>query len=456
MARISDNPSVESYFVNTLVGITIAAVLLVVFLHLRDRGRIGLRRATAKDVIGGVLIVSAWAYGVVPNYLNVANSQRTASITYKAQAITGLGQTMGQLFLISTALCAFALIVMTIRDKGPARHAGLVLLIAPFVALTASGILAGGGYTIYVLIYPLAILALWRAQLPLQSLSLIGWLTLALAVFSLVLGYTNPEVGTTDAPIVGDKVAWSSLLAGPHSHPNVLGLALAAGLPFMWLVRFNTVKWAGIPLLAWAIVWSGNRNSILAAGVVLVAWLILRRTKSVRWLAVPAAIGAGLVFLTPLTSEDASDYSYRGQIWSGTFRLWEANPWLGGGPRFFQLTAQYRSELGQTAFSGHNAFVHTLATGGLITVALVTVLMIYAFKRSMNLAGDRTIPLLFLLGVVFNSWLQNPAVLSSVDVMSYTYWVPLAVILFLPTRQESDSDESRGVDAGSHPLMSKR
>ncbi|WP_374223905.1 O-antigen ligase family protein [Rhodococcus sp. KRD175] len=401
--------------------------------YLADRrARLLERPIHVNHLLASLLIFSAWAYGVVPNYLNIVSSGRGEVLTTNVRVISGTAQVMGQLFLLLTAACAVALLINTMSRPSTLHYPAIMLLLLPFILLSISSITNAGGYSIYSLVYPLVVIALWRAQVGLSVLATVGWLTVFLAIASLALGLINKEIGTAPAPIEGGKVIWDSLLAGPHSHPNVLGLALSLGLPFVPLIKQLPVKVVGTALIAVALVWSGNRNSIFAGGAVLLIWLLISCTRRKKWVILPIIIGTAMTIMTPILSNNAADFSFRGRIWNASLLRAHESPLFGLGPRFYQLIARFRNELGQTAFSGHNAYVHTVTTGGIATTLAVVLLLTLIAKRSIESTSSDFVPALFITGLIFNSWLQNPGTYSGLDVMSYAFFIPMAILLFQP------------------------
>lgn len=388
-----------------------------------------------------LLIVVAWAYGVIPSLLNIAAHGRGRATVDSVVPLTGMPLQVGHLLLLVFLALSAGVAFHTFLSRMPAPHGTLLLFLAPVAALYLAQLHAGGRPSILTLSYPLAVIAFWRLRPPIQILSIVGVLAIATAAGSIVLGFLKPDWATTPPPLVGDKAAFPTLLAGPYFHPNSLGIMLSLGLPFVFLLRRRLTRYAGMITIVFAVVWSGNRNAMLAVGIALVVYFLLQhRPQHVGWAVIPMLGAAVLTIRSPLTFDSVFVYSGRGQIWLGSLEDWAAHPWLGGGPDYYARSAQINSQLGLSAFSGHNLMVHLLATGGLVTLVCFVALFVGVVIRALRLAHGRVVALCYLVMFAFDSWLQSPPSLLGLEDKAWVAWMPLAVILFARSVEPGTSD----------------
>lgn len=399
---------------------------------LEDRNASRNRRGVA------AMLVIAWAYGFFPNLITVFQNGRDRVVVDNVVPPAAAAQVLLKVLFVAFCLVAIWLLIRNIRTKVAPRNGSFVLLTLPFLVTTAASLVNGGKLSADTIIYPLAVFTYWRVQAPARTLVSVGWITVIGATLSFALGALVPDAGTTLPPIVGDKAYWPTLLAGPYSHPNVLGLGISMGIPFVFYIRRRSVRGFGIVVVALDVAWSGNRCSILALAICFAVYAVLHLRQNARkWTVFPVLAGAYLVISTPLTINGPDDYSYRGQIWAASFDFWKDRPWLGGGPDYYKIAAEYANDLGSTAFSGHNMMVHLLTTGGIFLLLAGGMLYIGAFGaglRQPGLAGRISIS--FIVLSIFNGWLQNTITYTDLTELAFVGWMPLAVLMFAPREGE--------------------
>jgi hypothetical protein len=384
------------------------------------------------------LIAVAWAFGFVTNLARVAQIGRPDRITVgQVQESSSWAGISVQFFLVLFAAVAGLLILDNVKTESRTVSIGyLALLFAPFIALLASDLLNAQRPAIDALLYPLSVFALWRAQMPIRALAVVGWLTVISTTISLGLGVFMPELGTTLAPIVGQKTLWPTLLAGPYGHPNVLGLGLSLGVPFIFLIRQKAVRNLGLVATLAAVIWSGNRGSIAAVVLGLIVYFIMYRRPRARFL--PAVLLVAVTALTvglPLVTTDPAAFSLRGRIWTTSFEYFWESPLIGNGTNFYGLIGRFHNSFGEQAFNGHNAFVHLLTTGGVLLLLGVACVLIATYRRAAQRVGqERAIAVSFVIMLILNSLLQNTITYTGLSELAYGGWLCLAVLAFAPVR----------------------
>jgi len=386
-----------------------------------------------RNLIGvGLMLVVAWAYGFFPNMISNFQNGRGRVVVDNVLPPVPAAQVLLKVLFAAFVLVAVWLLLTNLKRKVAPRNGALFILMLPFLVITIASLANSGKPSLDTVIYPLAVLTLWRVQVPFRALTIVGWVTVIGAAISFAMGVLVPEVGATLPPIIGDKVYWPTLLVGPYAHPNVLGLGISMGIPFVFLIKRRFVRTVGLLIVALDVAWSGNRCSILAMGICLAVFALLSMKKGERkWSGIAAVAGAYLVISTPLTSQAPDDYSYRGQIWAASLDFWRGSPWLGGGPDYYKTAAEYANDMGATAFSGHNALVHLLATGGICMLLAVILLHVVAWQSALKLpALAGRVSLAFIVIAIFNGWLQNTISYTDLTELAYVTWMPLAVMLF--------------------------
>jgi O-antigen ligase len=386
-----------------------------------------------------LLILVAWAGVVVPRLLNsllvekhrVSVGEEQASAPIAALAQRGLN------FLL-LGLCV-AIFLRNIRNLPTERRLSLVVLIAPWVYLVSRDLYVVGHPKIIVALYPMLVLAVWSLRPTLDQLALAGWLTGLFVMLNLGLAVVLPAKGLFSSS-AGELIApekqilpWG-VLVGIFTQGNVLGVFLVLALPSIALMR-STIRRMGIfGLVAFALVWTSSRSS-LAALVVMVAVFIglalLRASGRGVYAAVTLIVFAAFVPLLPLTTTTNDAFTNRGYIWRTSLANWDADPWFGLGSRWYNQIGQFVNALPGTAYHGHNLFVHALVTGGIIYVALLTLMMLCViYYASVWAIRGASFPAAFTVVFLISSTLEVPfGVVDNATLYAVTV-LPMAVIVF--------------------------
>ncbi|MCI4658237.1 O-antigen ligase family protein [Cryobacterium zhongshanensis] len=393
-----------------------------------------------------MLIVLSWLFGFLTNLFKVLQDGRVDRIVVSNDAAaTGVVRVFIYSFLIAVIVLAAIIIVDNVSAATPSTKLWMLgVALLPFVVILFSDLANGEKPASDVAVYPLVVFALWRARVAFRTLRVLGWITVVSALVSIGMGFVLPSIGTTLPPIIGDKVYWPTLLAGPYSHPNVLGLALSMGLPFVFLIHNRFALIVGILSTLFAVGWSGNRCSMLAAAIAILVFMLVRWRPETRLrpLAI-LAVGAYLTCVIPVMTTDTADYSLRGQIWIESLKSWRDSPVFGHGSGFYFMIGQYSNSFGPTAFNGHNAFVHLLATGGLLLLAAVVLFMVTVYRSGRNLpVMYRAVTMSFSIMLVYNAWLQNTITFTGLSEIGYIGWLPMALILFASAKPSALAREA--------------
>jgi hypothetical protein len=425
-----------------IIGAAGLAVWSVVFLDNRLRSRAS--RSSSTDVETSWtsvywIICLAWSFGVMPSLLGLLQAGRQGN-----EFATNLPTTATQArlaTLLSTAIVFLCcrLIIAHLHDAPAASIWRLAAFLAPWFAIQLlSGIGAGYLSGRQFFFYPLIAVAFWLTSPPVRLAATVGVLAALTATFSIVFALVSPGLALVNAGSAGTIKAIVGhgpfLLAGPYNSSNGLALSLALGAPCLLLVRSPVVRLGGLTVIGVALLWAAGRTSILALTIGMAVYAVTRG-RSPRALQMAGSmtmvVGAALVVLTPLREHNPEAFTRRGIIWILSLSNWRHHHlWFGGGPLYYE-----RDHLSYYGFSfkivhGHNLMVDTLARGGLVALVGVIIWSIALARQSLRLVGMSAFPVVFLITLLFASWLEVPVNLSNLGQLGYACWLPLAVICF--------------------------
>lgn len=409
---------------------------------------------------GGIrlLIILAWLRVVTPSVLQLLLTGRTPPGRRELpmpEIGTAAAQGIGLLFLA----VALVLLIASINRR-PARHFGwLAAALAPWAALQVSHLLAGGTPDIWAAAYPAAAVAIWLRPPAIQVLATIGALTAVSAAASLLLLVAAPDLAMY-ASGEGVKTMYESgLLAGIYPHANMLGMAMALGIPFVFLIQRPKVRLWCLVLSVGVLLATASRSSLAAAAVAVLLYLLMRKHpgRAQQRTALPLLAAVGVMAYLPLTTEDSTAFTDRGRIWMLALSAWRDQPWTGWGPNAFTEVNRLVNGMTQYHTHAHNLLAMTLVTGGLAMVAAMVLMLFLTWRRAVHLSRDgHAQPLIWLTVVIVVSWLEASLSLNSLT--GYLLWLPLLVILLGRSSdggpdevgQDGAGAEAAGGNAGRH------
>jgi hypothetical protein len=189
----------------------------------------------------------------------------------------------------------------------------------------------------------------------------------------------------------GDKLLLgSSALAGPFSHPSMLGIALALGLPFLGYIQGVAVRLAGYGLVAVALLWSGSRTSMGAAVLGMGVYWVLR-SDWVKTSLRRGALGCLLVasIVVPYFGFSNSFMTGRGEIWRVTTSSITDNALIGLGDESL-LSGGYFSRMlnGFHPSSAHNMVLTEVVRAGIPAAVLLVVMMALLLSHTFATANE--------------------------------------------------------------------
>ncbi|MBE1491289.1 O-antigen ligase family protein [Plantactinospora soyae] len=396
----------------------------------------------------GLLFVLAWLRLMVPLLIQLLDTGRP-EFNSREDLVPPASDLVGDALSLAFILVAAVLAAHGGYRRRPGRLWSLAVVLAPFLAIEASGLLNHQRPGLVSLALPLAAVAIWLQPVRREVLGVIGVLGAVTATGSILLALVRPDLGLISGAAAGDKSALlGGLLAGPFLHSNVLGIALALSIPFVFCVARPPLRWGALAVMLFALFWTGSRSSQLAVAAVLGTYLLVRLFPTRTWLLSGVmASGVAAVVLVPLVTTDPEAFTRRGRIWRTLLDRWAEHPLLGHGPRYFQREPDLTVQLGGEFTHGHNVLVQFLVVGGLLTTVLVALLVLLTWRRSVALAGAGfPAAALFLVAFLYVSWLEASHVPTTLA--GHATWLPLMVIALLGLPAGDAPPASTGQDRG--------
>jgi hypothetical protein len=381
--------------------------------------------------VGFVVLLAVWLRGFLPgatNYLTEKHVSFDASVQVLRSGISQTVANATQVILILTLL--FALL-----QKKPSKSDRSLdfsfLLIVTWAVLSFGSRWWYEGVTTASLIdfltFVILALVLKGFQWNNNHLFFVGSLGILSISFSLLLGLLRPDLASFPGP---EKNPFANfLLAGSFGHANSLGLAAVLTTPFLVYVVKKHLWYIGIVTCLIALGWSGSRTAYLGAAVMVLILIFSRVTSNklaIRSLAVLTASLATI--LLPLLTTDPQLFTGRGRIWMESLQEAQHSIIWGLGSNWYENRVRYVNELGTQATSGHNLFVHSFTTGGLLLTAAIGLVILRILARQKSFGESRSTVGYWLAGLMTICIAEFPLVASiQSDVFFYT---TLPVIIF--------------------------
>lgn len=369
-----------------------------------------------------------------------------------AQAVVDAWNTAFYLPAAVTALVLIFRVVFVRNDVAP-----LLVVITPWLWIILDEFTRGGRVTPQMILPIGVALTFWALGTRVSDLKVYALLAAILAAVSMALTWTAPVLmympqsfdAASDKSITG-----LPLLAGFFSHPNSNGLFLVLALPLTHLFSRWYLRWATAGVILAAIVWSSSRTALFGAAVWLVVILLtlLVRAHLGRVLGVLLVVLLAAVVVIPLTTTDPEAYTARGAIWQFNLaQLHGATQWLVGlGHTWY--TDNYEmlsSALSTAAGHGHNVFVTSTVTGGLILVSLIFVVVLSTARIAARLPRREHVAAMSFLCVLASASITESAWRTEApDTLFASMLVPLFVIATQSRVLTSPSTSLSGEVAG--------
>jgi O-antigen ligase len=241
---------------------------------------------------------------------------------------------------------------------------------------------------------------------------------------------------------------------GVLPNENLLGIGLAASIPFTYLGFRGPARYWLIAYLTGMVLATGSQTAIAASALTVAALVIVRpRVDSRRSLPGLGAI-AGIALAAALfVSIDLPQHNWapnalrgRAALWNTATQYIEKSPWIGYGPDKWSTLYQ----TSQTTFSGqrsaHNQWFDVLFDAGWVGAALYVGMMAAMILSARRARTAATIALatIVTIGAAEGAWS-----IGTYDLLSYS--LVALILLGPPDRVESADDDAEQLPARFHP-----
>lgn len=331
--------------------------------------------------------------------------------------------------------------VVIVRNLGNTRGspAPLAVLLAYTVALQLTTFIATTSLDTSTRwwVLPLLGVAVWFVAPRVDDLVVLGWATLAVAVFSIGLALVDPGrafmmlnefLEETNKAIIG-----SQQLAGPFAQMNILGMSMAVGFPFVFLIRNRVMRFAGAAVVFYTLLWSASRTSVLALSITIGSSVVIFAFRSTvvrrRLFGLATIAMAGVVVVLPLVTTDPGAFTNRGDIWIASISQWLDNPVFGYGSMAYAPGTTIAKAIGYASWHGHNAFVSAFTMGGIVLALMFVVLVAAVSNAASRVARQSLAPEMFVLLIVSLGMTEVPLRMDDYDGVGWIAWPALVMTL---------------------------
>ncbi|QXQ09618.1 O-antigen ligase [Paeniglutamicibacter sp. Y32M11] len=302
---------------------------------------------------------------------------------------------MASMILVGILLAMCAFYATSLMSRIAPRPGVLLVALLPWVISCINSYATHASFSYQTLVYPTVVIFLGAIKPTIWPLRTLAHATVAIAGGSILMALLVPgraflhgysgNISLAEKAIIGDN-----LLAGPFNHSNILGVMLGLGVPTIFLMRRKGARLLGFAVVFWALLWSASRTGLVAGGVGMATyWIIsmLRKGRVRSGLSCAILLAASaLAILIPVSTDDPTAFSLRGQIWLGSAEYLTGNYLTGNGYSWYSAISAEENSLIDIAFNGHNLYVHMMSTGGLVLTASVAMLLILASVRATQYA----------------------------------------------------------------------
>lgn len=412
------------------------------------------RPSVVVSLITTGLLAVAWLRYFLPQLLLVLRFPRERFVSSAEVPVLPEAESLGQILTALLVLGGLALCILGLGRFSESRLAPIVCFLAPLVELTFSDYLnSDSPDLVSSAAYLTCAVGLWLTRPSLRSGWIIAVLTAGLSLFSITLavsGSARGVVADTGVQEGAGLTPFPNLLAGPFLQANLLGLALAIGFPFIWLVRRLAVRVVLMGVVLVALVWTASQTAevTVVAGLAVVAARRLSGDRHRPGLSVKivALIGVALLVATPFLVSDPNAFTGRGKIWMAALGHVPESLWFGHGTDWFSVYVKQVNDIGRFGFHGHNLLVHTLVTGGVVGVIAVTLLFYSGWVAASRAWMSTYVPVAFVVSCFYLYWLEGSLRLPRGD--AAILWLPLALVVF-----SMEGDEHSGSPDGREPEL---
>lgn len=332
---------------------------------------------------GALLIVWCWAYSVLPAAVSVlADGTASGAVSGANHDIITTGfwfQGIRFVCIAGLALSGIQIIMGGLANNRRFSWSALLplMLVGTTIAVDILTHRSVSSMQMYGLLVATVCLFADCTEATIRSVALCTVLT---AAISVGLGLEGGGLASNWTTGLDKSVLGITPLAGPFSHPNNLGCALALGLPFIISIRDNGCRMVSFLFVAFTLLLTASRISIFAAVMAVVIVPIITQPRGTPRFRRVCFVGAVIIAaMTPFIGFSDGFLTNRGWIWRVT-REALASHWLFGvGDGAFHAGGDVTERLnGFAAFTAHNTILTQVARGGLLAGLLLVGLLLMA------------------------------------------------------------------------------
>lgn len=401
-----------------------------------DPERLGrVRRAQLAVVLG---LGAWWCAGGPLVSLIIAGRLPADRLSTGRIAETALGTLVQNAGLVACVGGCLALVVWNlltdaarIRPLWPLASTVLLFACVSFSNLAASGDEVRSGSRVALLLA----VTVWAIQPTVEDLRVVGTTGVILVAVSVALLPSGKTwMPAADIVLQEKAIIGTQLMAGPFGQSNILGLALAVTMPFVFLFRRPWTRLASFLVVGFFLVLTGSRSTLLGIVASVVLGIIVVAMRG-RFLAgVVAVIGVlglavGSLWIA-LTTTDPEAFTQRGSIWMISRATWAATNrtlLFGNGLDYYGIGGHFAVfDHGSPTYHGHNELVSIMTTSGAVT--LTAFLLIYGTvvfgALRMTGRGRRTM-FLAMFAVLGCGIAETPLRIDTIDSLGWLTWFSL-------------------------------
>lgn len=341
-----------------------------------------MRRLGSREGAGAVLIWGVAAWSLLPRLVQSVSAPKVRSsvgvdnVSYTPIAAVSVR-------LTSYALLALVLVLVAaqVRRLPRSRFLLLGLMLLPWAIQIIRDMYLPLHPSRNDFVYPLVILTVWMIRPRVGTLRHLGYISIAVAVASLLIGVLYPASGifrSTNGDFISEdkQILPMGILIGIFTQGNNLAQFLVLGGPALVFAKHRLTKVVGWALISFTMVWSASRSGLIAlvalTMIALVIGVAVHRARMLTSITAMVVVVAAVVVL-PLVTDDPTAFTNRGYIWTQSLRLSAGHRTFGMGSNWYSALAKTSGGLGPTVFHAHNEFLQLLVTGGVLLVLAVAV-----------------------------------------------------------------------------------
>lgn len=404
-----------------------------------DQGRsIAPRRSARFDI--ALILMGTFFYTQAVAFANLMLGGRVPPSAESSGALvkTALGASL-ETARIPIFLLVMAVVIIRNLAKKKESAAPLVAFLVFCALLQLSTFIATASLETTPRWWVLPVLGatIWMVAPRVDDLVVLGWATLAVAVFSIGFALVDPArafmmlneyLEQTNKAIIGNQQ-----LAGPFAQMNLLGMSMAVGFPFVFLIRNRLIRWTAAAIVFYTLLWSASRTSVFALLITIAFCVIIFAFRSAvtrrRMLGLAILAMAIVVIVLPLRTDDPHAFTNRGDIWIHAIARWIESPLVGFGTSAFSPGTSIAKGIGYASWHGHNLFVNAFTMGGAVLTIMFVVVMAAAWRSASRVARQSLVPAVYLVLIVSLGMTEVALRVDDFDGVSWIAWPALIMVL---------------------------